>query len=137
MLQYISGYTQTRLFYNSPRRCDAAWRRRRNRASRGPVVPGRAGPGRAGPGRNFCYSSQRRRSCIAKRRRRRASIAALPPVQSLAVPCAEEWNQRGRRRARGKLSKVDTWFAQWCAGGRKGYFQSLPVKLQTKGKGLR
>jgi hypothetical protein len=69
--------------------------------------PGRAVPVRAGPGRNFCYSSQRRLSCIAKRRRRWASTAALPPVQSLAVPCAEERNQRGRRRARAPLRETD------------------------------
>ena len=86
---------------------------------------------RAGP--DFLHSSQHSRRCIAKRRRRRFGGGGgggggggprLRPCLCNPAPCRARKCPRGRRRgSRGrrpaKLIKVYTWFAHWCAAGKK------------------
>jgi hypothetical protein len=116
----------------------------------GPVGSGRAG--RVGFSALFATSSQLPRQAASlpvwRWRRRRASTAASP-VQSLAVPCAEERNPHCRRRSRAprrETEKVYTWFANGCAGGRKRLlevylsvckrwkqFTMLPKKVYIRG----
>jgi hypothetical protein len=74
----------------SPLSPPPAQRRRRSRASAGPV-----GPGRAGPDFLLLYATSPQihrqvASLPAQRRRRRRTSTAASPGQSLDVPCAEE-----------------------------------------------
>jgi hypothetical protein len=112
-------------------------RRRRRTGIRDSTGPGPVVPGPAGPELEFLLlfaTSPQACSRIDKRRRRwrggGAATAAGPrlgsPSGSGGSPCLARPGRSGIRAAGGargrgfaKLIKVYTWFAHWCAGGRK------------------